>query len=124
MTVLPYIVVSLIANVGRLSLERGRALIGRAAVVWLLLLAVGAVMLVAMRPLLLRTTFFSGSSPIVAIESHLRFVPAPEGPTPPVSACSSSLASSRFGAIPSRMMAYSGPIFFHSVGAAFSQVDL
>jgi Na+/H+-dicarboxylate symporter len=48
MTVLPYIIVSLIANVGRLSLERGRALVGRAAVVWILLLAIGAVVLVVM----------------------------------------------------------------------------
>jgi Na+/H+-dicarboxylate symporter len=48
MTVLPYIVVALIANVGRLSLERGWALIGRAAIVWAVLLLIGGVVLVAM----------------------------------------------------------------------------
>jgi Na+/H+-dicarboxylate symporter len=48
MTVLPYIVVTLIANVGCLSLEKGRMLLGRAAIVWLGLLLVGASILVFM----------------------------------------------------------------------------
>ncbi len=48
MTVLPYIVVTLIANVGRLSVQRSKALFGRAFVVWALLLGLGALVLVAM----------------------------------------------------------------------------
>lgn len=81
MTVLPYIVVSLIANVGRLSLERGRALVGRAAVVWILLVAVGASALVAMSfafPDRRVPSFFSASlvSEPVPFDFMAIFVPA------------------------------------------------
>jgi Na+/H+-dicarboxylate symporter len=48
MTVLPFIIVTLIANIGRLSLEKGKTLFGRAAIVWLGLLLVGATILVFM----------------------------------------------------------------------------
>jgi len=45
MTVLPYIIVSLIANVGRLTLEKGRVLATRAALVWFILVVLGSVVL-------------------------------------------------------------------------------
>ncbi|MBW2272861.1 MAG: cation:dicarboxylase symporter family transporter [Deltaproteobacteria bacterium] len=48
MTVLPYIVATLLANVGRLSLVKGRRLITWAIVVWAVLVALGASSLVAM----------------------------------------------------------------------------
>ncbi len=72
MTVLPYIVVALIANVGRLSLARGRTLLGRAAVVWLLLLVAGLCVLL----------FMSLSFPDRAVPSFFsaRLVAPPEPP--------------------------------------------
>jgi Na+/H+-dicarboxylate symporter len=48
MTVLPYIIVALIANVGRLSIEKGKTLLGRAVIVWTGLVVVGATILMAM----------------------------------------------------------------------------
>jgi Na+/H+-dicarboxylate symporter/ABC-type amino acid transport substrate-binding protein len=47
MTVLPYIAISLIANIGRLSIEKGRDLVTRAVVVLLVLLAIGVAALLA-----------------------------------------------------------------------------
>ena len=41
MTVLPYIILTLIVNIGRLSLDEGRKLIGRAIKVLLILLTLG-----------------------------------------------------------------------------------
>jgi len=48
MTVLPFIIVSLTASVGRLSVSRGRTLLSRATIVWLGLFAVGACTILAM----------------------------------------------------------------------------
>lgn len=48
MTVLPYIIVSLTASVGRLSVSRGQTLLTQAGIVWLGLFIVGACTLVAM----------------------------------------------------------------------------
>jgi len=48
MTVLPYIVTTLVANVGRLSLEKGRRLVSRAIAVWAALISIGGGALVAM----------------------------------------------------------------------------
>jgi len=48
MTVLPYIIVSLIANVGRLTVEKGRALVTRAALVWFVLVVLGSAVLISM----------------------------------------------------------------------------
>lgn len=65
MTVLPYIIVTLIANVGRLSIDRGRVLFSRAFLVWAALLCVGSVVMVALAfafPDRAVASFFSAST--------------------------------------------------------------
>jgi Na+/H+-dicarboxylate symporter/ABC-type amino acid transport substrate-binding protein len=65
MTVLPYIIVTLIANVGRLSIDRGKVLLSRAILVWGGILLVGACVIVAMArafPNRAVPSFFSAST--------------------------------------------------------------
>lgn len=75
MTVLPYIMVSIIANLGRMSLKEGKTLVINGLKVLFLLLAIGVVTLVLL-PLALpswsASSFFKPS--IVAIEEPLNFL--------------------------------------------------
>jgi len=80
MTVLPFIIVTLIANVARLSIEKGKTLLGRAVIVWLGLLLVGASILVFMSlafPERRAPAFFSTSLLAIPPEQNLLalFVP-------------------------------------------------
>ena len=64
MTVLPYIIVSLIGTVGQLTLEQAKLLVQRAGVVLLLLWGIGIIMVVTMPlafPTLETASFFSTS---------------------------------------------------------------
>ena len=75
MTVLPYIMVSIIANLGRMSLSEGRAMVFNGLKVLFLLLGIGVLALVIL-PLALpswtASSFFKPS--IVAIEQPLNFL--------------------------------------------------
>ncbi|MCK5815146.1 MAG: cation:dicarboxylase symporter family transporter [Flavobacteriaceae bacterium] len=75
MTVLPYIMVSIISNLGRMSLEDGKVMVVNGLKVLLLLLGIGVVALLVL-PLALPTwvssSFFSPS--IVAVEEPLNFL--------------------------------------------------
>lgn len=75
MTVLPYIMVSIISNLGRMSLEDGKVMVGNGLKVLFLLLGIGVVALLVL-PLALPTwvssSFFSPS--IVTVEEPLNFL--------------------------------------------------
>jgi Na+/H+-dicarboxylate symporter len=81
MTVLPYIAISLMASIGRLSLETGRDLVARGVVVLLVLLAIGVAAVLA-APLCLpefgSAAFFSTSlvEPREQVDLVSMFIPA------------------------------------------------